>query len=64
MGLSTVHVNRSLSRLSKERLLKIEKGMVTFPEVSRSIRFADFDERFLMEFVTKAEGVRSNKRIS
>ena len=64
MGLSTVHVNRSLSRLSKERLLKIEKGMVTFPEVSRSIRFADFDERFLMEFATKANGVGSNKRIS
>jgi CRP/FNR family transcriptional regulator len=64
MGLSTVHVNRSLSRLSKEKLLKIEKGAVTFPEVSRSISFADFDERFLMEFATKADGLGSSKRLT
>jgi CRP-like cAMP-binding protein len=64
MGLSTVHVNRSLSRLSKERLLKIDKGLVRFPEASRSISFADFDERFLMDFATKAGDVRSNKQIS
>jgi len=50
MGLSTVHVNRSLSRLCKENLLKMEKGVVTFPEIARSTSFADFDERFLMEF--------------
>jgi len=63
MGLSTVHVNRSLSRLSKEKLVKIEKGLVTFPEVSRSVSFADFDERFLMEFATKADGLGASKRI-
>jgi len=53
MGLSTVHVNRSISRLCKENLLRIDKGMVTFPQVSRSVSFADFDKRFLMEFSTK-----------
>ena len=64
MGLSTVHVNRSLSRLSKEKMLKIGRGFVTFPDISRSIDFADFDERFLMEFATKADGLGANKRIS
>jgi len=64
MGLSTVHVNRSLSRLSKEKMLKIDRGFVTFPDISRSIDFADFDERFLMEFATKADGLGANKRIS
>jgi CRP/FNR family transcriptional regulator len=50
MGLSTVHVNRSLSRLCSENLLRIEKGAVSFPQVNRSVSFADFDKRFLMEF--------------
>jgi len=63
MGLSTVHVNRSLSRLSKEKLLKIEKGFVSFPELNRSVSFADFDERFLMEFATRSETIRSSRRI-
>jgi len=53
MGLSTVHVNRSISRLCKENLVRIDKGMVTFPQVNRSVSFADFDDRFLMEFSTK-----------
>lgn len=53
MGLSTVHVNRSISRLVKENLLRIEKGVVTFPQVKRSVSFADFDDRFLAEFSTK-----------
>jgi CRP/FNR family transcriptional regulator len=53
MGLSTVHVNRSLSRLSKENLVRLDKGTVTFPQVSRSVSFADFDDRFLMEFETR-----------
>lgn len=53
MGLSTVHVSRSISRLCKENLVRIDKGMVTFPQVSRSVSFADFDNRFLMEFSTK-----------
>lgn len=63
MGLSTVHVNRSLSRLGKENLLKIEKGVVTFPQVSRSIGFADFDERFLMEFAPNTDGLDTRNRI-
>ena len=53
MGLSTVHVNRSISRLCKENLLRIDKGAVSFPQLSRSISFADFDKRFLMEFSTR-----------
>lgn len=53
MGLSTVHVSRSISRLCKENLVRIDKGVVTFPQVSRSVSFADFDKRFLMEFSTK-----------
>ena len=56
MGLSTVHVNRSLSRLGKENLLRIDKGAVTFPQLSRSISFADFDERFLLEFAPETDG--------
>jgi CRP/FNR family transcriptional regulator, anaerobic regulatory protein len=63
MGLSTVHVNRSLSRLSKENLIMIDKGVVTFPEVSRSISFADFDERFLVEFAPQADGLGGGKGI-
>jgi len=63
MGLSTVHVNRSLSRLSKENLLKIDKGAVRFPEISRSTSFADFDERFLMEFSAEGDSLGVNKQI-
>ncbi|MEM5473119.1 Crp/Fnr family transcriptional regulator [Hoeflea sp. AS60] len=61
MGLSTVHVNRSLSRLSKENLIRIEKGAVTFPQASRSISFADFDERFLMEFSPETDPLGGGK---
>ncbi|MCY0095270.1 Crp/Fnr family transcriptional regulator [Hoeflea ulvae] len=50
MGLSTVHVNRSLSRLTKEKLIQNDKGMMTFPQLKRAIAFADFDQRFLMDF--------------
>jgi CRP/FNR family transcriptional regulator len=63
MGLSTVHVNRSLSRLSKENLVRLDKGTVTFPQVSRSVSFADFDDRFLMEFETREEGMAVRKHI-
>lgn len=63
MGLSTVHVNRSISRLCKENLLRIEKGIVTFPQVSRSISFADFDERFLEEFAPSDDVVGRAKAI-
>ncbi|MEQ8480515.1 MAG: Crp/Fnr family transcriptional regulator [Hoeflea sp.] len=58
MGLSTVHVNRSISYLSKENLVRIEKGFVSFPQVSRSVSFADFEERFLMEFSGDSTGSR------
>lgn len=50
MGLSTVHVNRSLSRLAKDDLIRMEKGRVRFPDVSRAVSYADFDARFLMDF--------------
>ncbi|MDP2121874.1 MAG: Crp/Fnr family transcriptional regulator [Hoeflea sp.] len=53
MGLSTVHVNRSIGRLCKENLMRIEKGFVSFPQIRRSVSFADFDDRFLMDFSTK-----------
>ena len=64
MGLSTVHVNRSISRLVKENLLRIDKGMVSFPQVSRSVSFADFDKRFLMEFSTNPGSPDLINRIS
>ncbi|WP_417418671.1 Crp/Fnr family transcriptional regulator [Hoeflea sp.] len=63
MGLSTVHVNRSLSRLGKDKLIRIDKGAVTFPQVSRSIGFADFDERFLMDFAPRPDSHFGNKGI-
>ncbi|AKI00430.1 cAMP-binding protein [Hoeflea sp. IMCC20628] len=50
MGLSTVHVNRSLSRLTRDKLIHNDKGIMTFPHLSRAIDFADFDQRFLMDF--------------
>ncbi|MDF1606922.1 Crp/Fnr family transcriptional regulator [Hoeflea sp. YIM 152468] len=64
MGLSTVHVNRSLSRLTKEKLVHIGKGMVSFPETSRAISFADFDERFLVEFSTDSNNGGINQRFT
>ena len=63
MGLSTVHVNRSLSRLSKENLIRIDRGFVTFPENGRSMAFADFDERFLMEFEANPDLPNGPKQI-
>lgn len=64
MGLSTVHVNRSLRRLTKENLLRIEKGWVSFPQVSRSVSFADFDDRFLVEFSADPDIVGLSRRLS
>ncbi|WP_322988408.1 Crp/Fnr family transcriptional regulator [Hoeflea sp.] len=64
MGLSTVHVNRSLNRLGKEKLVKIDKGFVSFPHVSDAISFADFDDRFLTEFSTDPGEIGSRRRIA
>lgn len=64
MGLSTVHVNRSIRRLIRENLLRIDKGMVTFPQVKRSVSFADFDDRFLAEFSTSDVFSEFNDRIA
>lgn len=64
MGLSTVHVNRSLRRLTKENLLHVEKGWVSFPQVNRSVSFADFDDRFLVEFAADPDIVSISRRIT
>jgi hypothetical protein len=41
----------------------MDKGKVMFPQVSRSVSFADFDDRFLMEFETRDEGMSVSKHI-
>lgn len=64
MGLSTVHVNRSIGRLIKENLLRIDKGFVSFPQVNRSVSFADFDDRFLADFSTDQDSEAVSHRIA
>jgi CRP-like cAMP-binding protein len=46
-GLSTVHVNRSIMELRKDRLIILEKGRCTIPDLSRLEEAALFDPTYL-----------------
>ncbi len=50
LGLSVVHVNKTLKALVKKGLLKIEGRRVEVPDVAMAVRMADFDAAFLDSF--------------
>lgn len=50
LGLSVVHVNKSLKSLCKQGLLSIKGRMVDVPDVKAAVRMADFDAAFLDTF--------------
>jgi len=50
LGLSVVHVNKSLKALTKQGLLDITGRMIDMPDVAAAIRMADFDASFLDSF--------------
>ena len=54
LGLSTVHVNKTLKVLVDKSLLKIDQRRVSFPNFREAIRLADFDAAFLDTFRTAA----------
>ncbi len=47
LGLSVVHVNRSLQYLRKEELIILKEGVLTIPDVARLKAFADFTPNYL-----------------
>lgn len=47
LGLSAVHVNRTLRFLREKELLTFREGRVTFHDLARLRTFADFDEAYL-----------------
>ncbi len=50
MGLSSVHANRSLRRLSQDGLIRVDAGEVSFPKLRAAVQFADFDDAYLEAF--------------
>lgn len=54
LGLSTVHVNKTLKVLVDKGLLKVDQRQVRFPNFREAIRLADFDGTFLDTFRTAA----------
>jgi len=46
-GLSTVHVNRSLQALRKERLIVLENRRLTIPQINDLVTAAEFDPAYL-----------------
>ena len=47
LGLSVVHVNRSLQHLRKENLIVLKEGVLTIPDVPRLKAFAEFNPNYL-----------------
>lgn len=47
LGLSTVHVNRTLQRLREEGLITLRGGILTIPDVGRLKQRAEFEPRYL-----------------
>ncbi len=47
LGLSVVHVNRSLQHLRKENLIILKEGVLTIPDVPRLKAFAEFNPNYL-----------------
>lgn len=47
LGVSTVHINRTLMLLRAENLIEMERGKVTIPDLRRLQSIADFDPQYL-----------------
>ncbi len=47
LGLSSVHVNRTLRKLREDGLVTFQKGQVTFDNYDGLVRLADFDPAYL-----------------
>lgn len=47
LGLSIVHVNRTLRRLRQERLIEMDGGRIVIPDVAALEKTADFEKHFL-----------------
>ena len=60
LGLSVVHVNKTLKTLTKQGLLSIKGRVVEVPDVKAAVRMADFDAAFLDSF--RLANTASNRR--
>ncbi len=49
LGLSIVHVNRTLGRLRRERLVSIDDGRVVLRDVAALAAIADFEASYLLQ---------------
>lgn len=47
LGLTSVHVNRTLRTLREEGLASLKRGRLTIPDVKQLNRYSDFDARYL-----------------
>ena len=63
LGLTPVHINRTIKKLSKDGLIEVEKRHVTFPDVRKAIHKADFDAAFLQAFRTATIASRAGQEI-
>ena len=52
LGMTPVHVSRCLTRLTRDRLVRVDKGTVRFPDPEEASEAADFDPRYLASFAT------------
>lgn len=53
MGLSQVHTNKTIRKLTADGLLAFEGRELVFPDIERAFDVADFDARFLQQFRTR-----------
>jgi CRP-like cAMP-binding protein len=58
MGVTTVHVNRTLATLRENDLVRIDRGRLTIPEVERLRAFGGFDPNYLHLRDSKARPVQ------
>jgi CRP-like cAMP-binding protein len=47
LGLSIVHLNRTLQQMKRERLIEMRRGWVDLLDVSRLIFVGDYQSRYL-----------------
>lgn len=59
LGMTPVHVSRCMSSLSKQGLVKMERGNVHFPDPALASEAADFDSRYLASFTTRTSRLPS-----
>jgi CRP-like cAMP-binding protein len=52
LGLSTVHVNRTLKRLRQEGLITVARRRVIIHDVSHLRQIAEYDSEYLNDFIT------------